>query len=254
MKRRKFIASTLAASAIPLSYAAGDTGDSKDTAQKELYELRTYEIKFRGNQKLLKDYLKNALQPAMERLGVNHFMLFDELGSPEPKKIWVLISYPNPTIYLNAQNLNSNETYVKAASEYNNAPADQPIFSRYTSSLLLAFDGLPKMLDPIKDAGLFELRTYEGYNEDAVRRKIKMFNSEEIDLFHRVNLYPVFFGDMIAGPHRPSLVYMLNFKDMAERDANWKKFIDHPEWNAMKVKPEYANNLSNIRKTFLTPI
>jgi len=87
-----------------------------------------------------------------------------------------------------------------------------------------------------------------------VRRKIKMFNVEEIPLFHEVGLHPVFFGDMIAGPYRPCLTYLLHFKDMAERDANWKKFIDHPDWNAMKVKEEYADTLSNIQKVFLKPI
>ena len=39
------------------------------------------------------------------------------------------------------------------------------------------------MMDPIDGASMFELRTYEGYSEDGVRRKISMFNIEKIDLF-----------------------------------------------------------------------
>ena len=113
---------------------------------------------------------------------------------------------------------------------------------------------MPQVVDPIEGAGLFELRTYEGYSEDAVRRKTKMFNVEEIDLFQRTGMIPVFFGDMIAGPYRPTLSYMLNFKDMAERDANWKTFLDHSEWKAMLAKEEYANTVSTIRKIFLTPL
>lgn len=253
MKRRNFINTALAASALPIGCAASKLSSTEENS-KELYELRTYEIKFGGNSKLLISYLKEALQPALKRVGVNHFMLFEELGNADPKKIMALISYPNAMVYLQAQNLNSDQTYLSAAADYHALPADRPIFNRFSSSLLLAFDGMPQMMTPVKDASIFELRTYEGYSEDAVRRKIKMFNVEEIPLFLEVGLHPVFFGDMIAGPHRPALTYFLNFRNMEERDANWKKFIDHPDWNAMKVKPEYANTVSNIRKVFYQPI
>ncbi|MFW5756857.1 MAG: NIPSNAP family protein [Tangfeifania sp.] len=47
---------------------------------------------------------------------------------------------------------------------------------------------------------------------------------------------------------------MLWFKDMEERDANWAKFVSSDEWNVMKVKPEYANTVSKVRKKFLLPM
>jgi hypothetical protein len=47
--------------------------------------------------------------------------------------------------------------------------------------------------------------------------------------FFKTNLHPVFFGEMIIGPHRPRLTYMLNFKDMEEHDARWETFVEHPE-------------------------
>ena len=200
------------------------------------------------------DYLQKVYQPALKRIGVNHFMLFKELGDSNPTKLRVLISYPNTSVYLSAQNLYSDLKYVKEAKKYNSLTSDQAIFNRYSSSLLLAFDGMPKLIDPVKGASLFELRTYEGFSEDAVKRKIKMFNTEEIQLFLKTNLHPVFFGEMIVGPYRPSLTYMLNFEDMAEHDSSWKDFIKHPEWKAMSSKEEYANTVSNIRKVFLKPV
>ena len=127
MKRRKFIQSTALASTIPLSYASAgqNTSQSMDD-EKELYEIRTYEMKFRGNRKMLISYLKEALHPAMQRVGVNHFMLFNELGKSDPSKIWVLISYPNANIYLEAQTLNSDSEFTKAAMKYNELPVDTP--------------------------------------------------------------------------------------------------------------------------------
>jgi len=219
MKRRTFLhtTSTAAAITIPLGCAAttkavSNTMDNQQ--EKELFEIRTYEIAWGGNAKLLMGYLKNTLKPALLLAGCSNFMLFEEINNTTPKSIRALISYPNSATYIQAQSLQSSTDFVTASKEY--ATFDKPIYNRFTSSLLLAFDGMPKMVPPIQDASVYELRIYEGYNEDAVRRKIKMFNEEEFPLFYKVGLNPVFFGEMIAGPRRPCLVYMLNFKDMED--------------------------------------
>ena len=81
-----------------------------------------------------------------------------------------------------------------------------------------------------------------------------MFNESEVEIFQETGLDAVFYGDLIAGPYRPALMYLLQFKDMEERDANWGKFGSHPEWNRIKDLPEYANSVSNIRRTFLMPV
>jgi len=256
MKRRNFIQSTLAVSAVPVGCVATKPVVKNETIadEKELYELRTYDIKWGSNSKLLVDHIQSVLKPALLKIGVNHMMLFNENGSTSPKKIWVLISYPSAEIYVKAQGIQTDPEFMAASAEYSNLPSSKPLYNRFTSSLIHAFDGFPKMAQPIEGAGIFELRIYEGYNEDAVRRKIKMFNVEEIPLFAEVGLYPIFFGDMIAGPFRPSLVYMINVTDMEAHGAAWKKFANHPDWIGMKDKPEYANSISNIRNYFLTPL
>lgn len=252
MKRRKFVSAAIASIALPLTSFGKDI-DSFQDSEKALYELRTYEIKFGGNQQLLRDYLNTVLGPALLRQGANKFMLFSELGNSNPTKLRFLVAYPNATTYIKGQVLHSESEYISAAMEYNSLPAEKPIYNRYTTSLMLAFDGMPKMMDTIEGASLFELRTYEGYSEDAVRRKIKMFNDGEIDIFLKTGLHPLFFGEMIAGPYQPCLTYMLQFKDMEEHDANWKKFVAHPDWKALSGQEEYANTVSNIRKVFLNP-
>jgi|SRR5680860_77658 len=253
MKRRKFVYSAMAAGALPLTTFGNQVSIGKEE-EKELYEIRTYEVKYGSDQQLLKDYLNNVLGPSLQRLGTNHFMLFGELGNSDPTNIWVLISYPNANVFLKAQNLHEDPGYSKAAAEYDALTLDRTLYNRFTSSLLLAFDGMPKMMTPIEGASIFELRTYEGYSEDATRRKINMFNEGEIDIFLETGLHPLFFGEMIIGPYRPCLTYMINFKDMAEHDANWKKFGSHPDWKAMNAKEKYANSVSNIRKIFLKPL
>lgn len=252
MQRRKFLT---AAAAATLPLALGAMPSSKSAADaRQLIELRTYEIKFGGSGTgALMSYLKEALSPALERLGCPPLRIMKEMGMEDPAKVWVMITYPDAATWLAGQNVDEDTTYRAAATDYDAVPAGKPVFNRYSSQLLLAFTGWPTVTDPGEAAGLFELRTYEGYSEDAVRRKTAMFNDEELPLFLEVGLNPVFFGTMIAGPFRPSLVYMLHFKDMEERDANWAKFGPHPDWQAMRVKPEYADSVSNIRRTFLVP-
>lgn len=256
MERRKFVKSGLALSTIPTACATSSIINNiqiEETAN-ELYEWRTYDIRWGANAQLLTTYLKEALKPAMMRAGANHFMLFEDIAPGGPKKIYALISYPTADAYVSAQNVSQDNVYQTAAASYHAIPADKPIYNRFSSDLLQAFDGLKQMMNPVDDATVFELRTYEGYSEDAVRRKIMMFDEEEIPLFLRVGLNPVFFGEMLSGPHRPCLVYMINFTDMDAHAAAWKAFIDSPEWNEMKVLPKYANTLSNIRNVFLKQV
>ena len=206
---------------------------------------------FGGNRKSLFAYLNNVLHPALWEAGVNHTMIFKEQGDAEPAKIWTLISYPDLDTFTKCIDLNSDKSFIDLADSYANSGQS---FNRYTSFLLSAFDGLPKMLAPGQDKNLFELRIYEGINEDAVRRKIMMFDKEEIKLFKKVGLNSVLFGNMIIGPYMPCLVYMLAFTDMEARTNAWGEFVRHPDWNRMKVLTEYANTVSNIRKIFLEKI
>jgi hypothetical protein len=79
-----------------------------------------------------------------------------------------------------------------------------------------------------------------------------MFNKEEIPVFLKVGLMPVFFGRILAGQYMPALLYMVGFKDMADRDAAWGRFSQNEDWKNMQNKPEYADTVSNIQKIFLT--
>lgn len=232
----------MAAGTLPFMASAG-IHRATPAADKELYELRTYEVKFRANPQHLKDYLNNILKPSLMKQGVNHFMVMGEYGLSDPAKLRVLISYPSAEIYVMAQQLQSDPDYLALAGDYNAILPEDALYNRYTSSLLLAFDGMPKMQQPSVGASLFELRTYEGFSEDAVRRKIKMFNEGEITIFLDTGLSPVFFGEVIAGPSRPCLTYMLHFADMEERDLNWQKFGPHPDWKKLSAMEEYANTV-----------
>ncbi len=248
MERRSFIKKATATSLV----ATGMTGLSyaKGAATTEYYELRTYTMKFGTSRRPLDEYLEQAFIPALNRIGVTNIGVFEEIAAPQPAVLYLLIAYPSAEHFISSSDkLSEDETYQKAKEAYDEV--GQAIYSRFDTSLLKAFSGIPQMKVPGKDSGLFELRIYESYSEDAARRKVKMFNEGELDIFYDTGLHPVFFGSCMAGKNMPHLTYMLHFKDMEERDANWKKFVDHPDWKKMSSMDEYANSVSHIIRKFL---
>jgi hypothetical protein len=255
MQRRRFVktsllaASAISAKVLPLG------GPTDPAGKKSLYELREYEAHFGTNENDLHTYLEKALIPALNRFGVNHVGVFKELGKSDPAKIYLLIAYPSwddlPVI--NTQ-LKTDPEFRRASAVYDQLPAEKFPYTRYKTKLMIAFDNQPQMIIPAKGSKIFELRTYEGYNEDALRRKMKMFNDEEFTIFDRTKLNRVFFGEVIAGNDMPCLTYMISFASMDEHDRNWAAFGADPDWQRISKAPEYANSVSRITKIFLEPV
>jgi len=253
MERRNFIkASALVAAAS----ATGTVMASEVTppASKEIYEWKVYHFKNGGAKSKIDGFYKEALIPYLNKKGVK-VGAFGEYGQTEPPVIYYLIIYPSMVEYQAIKKeLWKDSGFLQAAKGYFETTAELGTFTRFETYLLEAFDAFPQLHMPSKDRTLIELRTYESNNEEAGQRKIKMFNSEEIALFNSVGLRCVFFGEILAGPQMPALMYMVEHKDMAERIANWKKFGESDGWNVLKNKTEYANTVSVVNKVFLVPL
>jgi hypothetical protein len=254
MQRRKFLQSSLAATAGIVTTHAAIAGDQPAATQKEVYEWREYEMRFGVDRGQLENYFKTALIPALNKHGIKKVGVFKEFTPSEPARFFLLVPYPSLESYvsINAK-VKEDADYIKNSAAYNAIPADKPIYDRFTSSLMLAFDGWPALVVPTGETRMFELRTYEGYSEDAVRRKIKMFHDGEFPIFNRAKLNPVFCGEVIAGDKLPRLTYMLTCPNMEERNKGWAAFVADPEWKKLVSDPQYANTLSKIINTFLVP-
>ncbi|MEZ4905480.1 MAG: NIPSNAP family protein [Spirosomataceae bacterium] len=248
MKRRKFIAA---------SGLVGLGGGSKSlylAPKKRKRSMNCAPMNLKWGMSRLEAYLQSALIPALNRLGVSKIGVFKEISKDDPAILHLLLVYPSQAGYFQIQTqLKKDADYLKASEAYHQTPVDKAIFDRVSSSLLLAFDGMPKLITPTKEPRILELRTYEGYSEDAVRRKIKMFNESEIAIFNKTKLNIVFFGEVLIGQRMPCLTYMLTFKDMEERNANWAKFSADPDWKQVSQAAEYANTVSRIQRVFLEP-
>ncbi|WP_437398532.1 NIPSNAP family protein [Flagellimonas lutimaris] len=224
-------------------------------AQEQVYELRTYELEFGRPEQVLHDYLEDAFIPAMNRQGVKNIGVFEEVGERLPRKLYVVIPYNNIAEFQKSNELLIQDgKYIEDASPYLKISEDLIPYSRITTDLIQSTTGFPSLQKPMDDANFFELRIYESYNEDALRRKVKMFNDSEFGIFEDVGLPTVFFGSNIAGTNMPCLTYMLAFKDKEAHTEAWGKFGPHPEWKRISNMEEYANAMNNIIRVFLRPL
>lgn len=223
--------------------------------QEQVYELRTYELEFGRPEQVLHDYFKEAFIPAMNRQGVKNIGVFEEVGEGLPKKLYVLIPYNDIAVFQKSSELLiEDEKYIEDASPYLKISENLIPYSRITTDLIQSTTGFPNLQKPGDNPSFFELRIYESYNEDALRRKVKMFNDSEFGIFEDVGLPTVFFGSNIAGNNMPCLTYMLAFKDKQAHTEAWGKFGPHPEWKRISNMEEYANAMNNIIRVFLKPL
>ena len=117
-------------------------------------------------------------------------------------------------------------------------------------------------LPPASPGGhIFEIRTYESNDAVTLQKKIDMFNNGEMQIFQRLGMNPVFFGEALVGAKLPHLTYMLAFEDLAARDKLWKAFGSDPAWQKLRVTPGLADadivsNISNslVRATGFSDI
>jgi NIPSNAP len=239
-----------------LATGGSDRLAAADIGQPQYYELRIYTTKSEAQQKLISDYWQKAAVPAYNRLGITTIGVFSELHDSTNSKVYVLIPFETPSAYAAIPvQLAADATYQAAAVDYLNTPKSEPAYVRFESSLLVAFDGMKKLLVPVfaaeKKPWVFELRIYESHSESKGINKVKMFNSGEIPLMKEVGLSPVFFGQTVIGSQMPNLIYMVSGENPDEHKKHWKAFFDAPVWKKLISDPQYNENVSKVISIFL---
>jgi hypothetical protein len=196
MKRRRFLAASIAASTLAAAgKAVGQTSSTGASAtgapvgpRREFYQLRRYNL-FSGQQlKVTESYFSGALIPALARLGLGPVGAFKLDIGPETPAYYLLI--PGPSVEMLAEldlRLPEDAEFLKAADTFWNATSAAPAFQRAEISLLAAFKGWPKLTPPpaaaTKTKRIFQLRTYESPSDGEHVRKVEMFHSGEFEIF-----------------------------------------------------------------------
>ncbi len=256
MQRRDFLQTSAAASiaACGLATTSPSHAAAPTTAERELYEWRTYRLKDKAQQPAVHNYLKSAALPAWKKIGLGPVGVFTEIGAEAGPSIHVLLVYPNPAAFVAAREaLEADAAFTKATADFRTAKRESPAYDRIDSSLMLAFSAAPKITPPAQKARVLELRTYENHNDDRAQAKVAMFNDGECDIFPKCGFENVFFGETLIGDNLPNLKYMLAAPDMAANGKGWKAFLESPDFIRMRDDPKYADTMPNITKLFLEP-
>jgi hypothetical protein len=263
MERRKFLASSLAASALAVTMPGNYAEAAQATAQskgREFYQLRRYHLNSGPQRKLCDDFFRDALIPALNRLSVSPVGVFDVSIGPETPTIYVLMpSLSAEALATVETRLAQDAEYMRVGAPFLNAPAKEPAFDRMESSFLQAFEKWPRLVLPAATAKngprVFEIRIYEGASDLDHKRKVEMMQSGESEIFSKAGVEQVFYSDTLIGTRLPNLTYMLAFDSMADRDKKWAAFRASDEWKALSTLPRYAFEPinSNINNFILTP-
>jgi len=256
MQRRQFLAASLAASATALSEKA--SAQAPASGSREYYQIRRYQLQSGPQTKLAESYFGDALIPALTRMGIGPIGAFSlNIGQETPAYYTLVPGTSAETIASLDLKLAQDADFLKAAEPFWSAPATAPPFVRVDSSLLIAFEGWPKLTPPsTKAKRIFQLRTYESPSYGAHVRKVEMFHKGEFEIFAKAGCRAVFYADTLAGPRMPNLTYMLTFTDIDELNANWAKFGADPDWKKLSTSPRYAYEsiVSNISNLILNPL
>jgi hypothetical protein len=257
MQRRQFLAASLAASATALSREA--SAQTPTASSREYYQIRRYQLQNGPQTKLTESYFSDALIPALTKMGMGPVGAFSlSIGQETPAYYSLVPGASVETLMSVGLKLSQDAEFLKAAEPFWNAPATSPPFVRVDTSLLIAFEGWPKLTPPASNKAkrIFQLRTYESPSYGAHVRKVEMFHKGEFEIFTKAGCRAVFYADTLAGPRMPNLTYMLSFTDIDELNAGWAKFVADPDWKTLSSSPRYSYEaiVSNISNVVLNPL
>ena len=256
MKRRDFVKTAFAASsAAGLSPTLAMAADAPAKPAREYYELRLYHLRRGPKQKLFDDFFSEAAIPAMNRIGLGPIGVFSVMTGPDSPTLYVLIPHKSLESFATATDrVRSDPDYQKAGADFINASAADPAYVRVESSLMVAFEGVPKLEVPAATADntprLFELRTYESHSKKANKKKIEMFNQGEIAIFRRTGLGPgLFWRDARRGKDAQPDLYA-GLRTWRRTTRTGARFVSDPEWKKLSTTPGYTDpeivsNISN---------
>lgn len=228
-----------------------------------LLELRTYRFKSPDKQEAYERFLKDAAVPAFNQAGVEPVGVFKptakdnpDLKLPaDPTDLYVLLPHKSWDSVLGLESrLAADKAFQKAGESVLATPKSDPAYTRFDSTLLLAFQGSPTVKAPPKSSDrLFELRTYQSHDEERARNKVEMFNKGEFPVFDRAGMPGVFFGSAVVGSALPQLTYMIVHEDPQDVKKHWGAFFADPAWKQLSGNPSYKDNVSKVIDLFLRP-
>ena len=223
-------------------------------AEQQLIEVRLYHLRSAEKADQFDRMMKNVGIAALKRAGVGPVGVLQPVTQEGDEVLRVVIlPFESPEAFAAlSDRLVAEPEIWEAAQDYLLQDKSDPAYTRIEASLLKAFRGMPRLEVPSGGpARLFELRVYESFSEVKGKLKIEMFNDGEIELFKKVGLHAVFYGEALVAANLPNLTYLVVHENEAEQKAAWDRFLAHPDWDRLKTTERYQDTVSKIIKQML---
>ncbi|RPJ52619.1 MAG: NIPSNAP family containing protein, partial [Acidobacteria bacterium] len=167
MKRREFMAASGLAGISSMSAGLGMAEDQKPGRQ--LLELVVYHMLPGNKKRVLNDFLANAMIPACERIGLGPVGVFEPVHGADNLTLFVLLPFQSFEAFSTSSGkIQADPEFQKAAESFYKMPISDPPYLRMESSLMLAFEQMPKVTaSPLaveKKSRIFEMRIYESHH------------------------------------------------------------------------------------------
>ena len=258
--RRSFLlknapaAAMASAAALAGPHVAG--ADDKSQPKTPYIEVVTLRAHFGEQSTRLLAWLEKRAMPILKRYITGPVGVFSVEVGPHIPSVVVISSYADLAAYEAAgDRLFADPEWLASIGE---VEASGPSFFRQDFTLLHALPFSPALKasaagDPAHK--VFELRTYEASTYRQIDMMHQRFHPQEIEVFAKCGIHPIFYADTYAGPNQPNMVYLTPFESEAHREKAWAAFRAHPDWEKiaaewMKKSGELARNISNV---LLTP-
>ncbi|MEX0938600.1 MAG: NIPSNAP family protein [Pirellulales bacterium] len=263
MQRRDFLAGSTLATFSLLASRTASAQQSESLQNRYFFDLRVYHFPSEEKQQAYEAFLAETGVAALNRAGVQPVGVFNLRADDNPRleagevgnELYVLLPHKSSESFLQLPlHLAADAEYQQAGEAILRAPKNDPAFSRYDSTLLLAMKGFPAVKVPTQaESRLFELRTYESHNEERAKNKLEMFTAGEFPIFEKAGMPGVFFGGAICGENLPHLTYMVVHESADDVRRNWQAFGQVPEWRELLSEPSYRDNVSKVVTRFIRP-
>ncbi|MBM09977.1 MAG: NIPSNAP family protein [Magnetovibrio sp.] len=100
---------------------------------------------------------------------------------------------------------------------------------------------------------IHELRIYHCIS-GQLPALLKRFDEITLSLWEKHGVHQMGFWTVEVGPSNQDLYYILEWKDMGERDLKWTNFINDPEWLQKKAVTEKDGAIvASVENIFLRP-
>lgn len=242
---------------------AGAVQTATETAKTRIYLLETFYLKQGTQPARIQEYLSKAALPALSKVHTGPKIVLEGLVVPRTPQVVLILGFQSVQEFWSVRAKLNADKDLEQAFENWQAGAEPP-FEQQANVLLEATDYSPEIVPldpPPQTPRVFELRVYHSPTYRQLKALHERFSNNEVRIFHRSGVHPVFYSSTVVGSNMPNLTYLIPFADLAAREKAWNAFNADPEWAKVRQASidqhgqiSLYNQISLYRATAYSPI